>query len=445
MKFHHIIKYSIPAFPAFVGVFTNKSDSILLVKTPTKARFIKYSIFICLIISILSCDNKTEKTETEEHQEAEKDMVELTSAQVKASQIVFGNFERKNLSEVITANGYTKLPPQNQADVSVFMAGIIKSINVIEGQFVKKGQSLATFQSMEYNNLRLEKAKLTEELQQTKVSRDYLMLEFNRQKELSEENVTAKKAFQKVSADLESGKSKIVNIENQIQILEQTIALSGKGNTTNIAIVAPISGYITAVDVKIGSSVAPNTSLFSIVDNSQMHVDLLVYEKDLFKIKVGQIVRFVLTNQGNQEIMGRIFSIGQAFQNETKSVAVHADINNSKAGLISGMYVSALIDIGKNEVNSLPIDAVVKAEGKEFIFIQETQEKHEYKEGEKAQKEDMGVHFKRIEVKTGTTQLGFTQVTPLQEIPAGAKIVTKGSYYLQSSITNAEGDDEHGH
>ena len=95
-----------------------------------------------------------------------------------------------------------------------------------------------------------------------------------------------------------------------------------------------------------------------------MPVDLLVYEKDLFKIKIGQTIRFVLTNRSNQEITGKVFSTGQAFKNETKSVAVHADINNSKASLISGMYVGALIDIGKNDVNTLPMDAVVKAEGK---------------------------------------------------------------------------------
>ena len=71
-----------------------------------------------------------------------------------------------------------------------------------------------------------------------------------------------------------------------------------------------------------------------------------------------------MTNRSNQEITGKVFSTGQAFQNETKSVAVHADINNSKAGLISGMYVSALIDIGKNDVTTLSMDAVVKAEGK---------------------------------------------------------------------------------
>ena len=78
------------------------------------------------------------------------------------------------------------------------MGGIVKTIAVIEGQYVKKGQSLATFQSMEFNNLRLEKAKLTEELQQAKVNKEFLDLDFARQKELSDENVSAKKTFQKV-------------------------------------------------------------------------------------------------------------------------------------------------------------------------------------------------------------------------------------------------------
>ena len=392
-----------------------------------------------------SCNKKVETTQAEEHHDDAKGVVELTPAQVKAAQIIFGNFEKKNLSEVITTNGYTQLPPQNQADVSVFMGGIVKTIAVIEGQYVKKGQSLATFQSMEFNNLRLEKAKLTEELQQAKVNKEFLDLDFARQKELSDENVTAKKTFQKVSSELDLVNNKIKITQQQIEILEQNLLLSGNGNSNTIVITAPISGHITAINVKIGSNISANTSLFSIVDNSEMYVELLVYEKDLFKIKVGQSLRFVLTNQGNKEIIGKIFSIGKAFQKQTKSVAVRADINNKTIGLIPGMYVNALIDIGNSDVNTLPAEAIVKAEGKEFIFIHEAEENHEHAASEKVHEEDTGIHFKRIEVKTGITQLGYVQVTPLEEIPAGAKIVTKGAYYLQSSIANAEGGDEHGH
>ena len=394
----------------------------------------KFLLVIFSLFLFVSCNKKAAETVTEEEHHDETGVVELTPMQVKSAQIVFGIFEKKNLSEVITANGYTKLPPQNQADVSVFLGGIIKTIAVIEGQFVKKGQTLATFQSMEFNNIRLEKAKLTEELQQAKVSKEFLELEFARQKELSDENVTAKKTFQKINTELESIKNKIKNTENQIIILDQNLSLGGNDNASILSIVAPISGYITEVKVKIGSSISANNTLFSIVDNSKMHVDLLVYEKDLFRIKVGQSVRFVLTNQGNQEIIGRIFSVGKAFQNESKSVAVHVDINNSTIGLIPGMYVNALIDIGKNDVETLPIDAIAKAEGKEFIFIQESEEPTENKKDEKH--EDTGIHFKRIEVKTGAAQLGFVQVTLLKEIPANAKIVTKGAFFVNAKLTN---------
>ena len=401
-----------------------------------KFRLVKYVVLLLTAGALLaSCNKKSEETKEEEHHDP-KGVVELTATQVEATQIMFGNFERKNLSEVITANGYTKSPPQNQADVSVFMSGIVRTISVIEGQYVKKGQSIATFQSLEFNNIRLEKAKLTEELLSEKANQDFLELEFARQKELSEQNVTAKKGFQKVSSELQAVTDKIKITKEQIDILDQNLRMGGNANTSVLAITAPISGYITDVKVKIGSSISANSVLFSIVDNSKIHVDLLVYEKDLFKIKEGQNVRFILTNQSNQEILGKIFSVGKAFQNETKSVAVHADINNKNSGLIPGMYVNALIDIGKNDVNTLPVEAVVKSGGKEFIFVSFEDED---------EKEKGNFHFRRIEVKTGTTQLGFVQVTPLEELPEGTKIVIKGTFYLQSTMDSAEGGDEHQH
>lgn len=411
---------------------------------------IKYNIipgaaFVILLLGIASCGSKsTEPTEAIETHSDEKGSVELTKTQVKAAQIVFGSFEKKNLSEVITANGYTKLPPQNQADVSVFVGGIVRTINVIEGKYVKAGQILATYQSLEYNNIRLQKAALMETYQAAAINKSYLELEYARQKELSDENVNAKKTFQKVAADLELERSKITTLQHQMDILEQNLALGGDANAATIAIKAPISGYITAVNIKIGSNIKPDMVLFNIVDNSKMHVDLLVYEKDLFKVKEGQQVRFVLTNQSNKEVLGTIFSIGKAFQNETKSVAVHADIENKSVGLIPGMYVNALIDVGKNEVNTLPIEAVMKAEGKEFIFIREAGEHVESGKSAAKEAEEESVHFERIEVKTGTMQLGFVQVTPLVDIPADAEIVTQGAYYLQSSLDNDEGGD-HGH
>lgn len=384
-------------------------------------------------------DHAGEKTEAahEEGGHEENPMVKevhLNEAQYKTTGLVLGGFEKKNLSEVINANGYTKLPPQNQAQVSVQLPGTIQSIKVIAGQAVKAGQVLATMQSMAYNNLRLEREKLSQELTASQANLEFLRLEFARQKELTDENVNAKKVFQKVSSDLQAEEAKIKTLQNQIAILGQNIEFGGNSQSPTINIVAPISGNITEINVTIGAAAEVGKPLFSIVDNSKMHVDLLVYEKDLFKVRPGQNVRFILTNQDGSEIRGKIFSVGKSFENETKSVAVHADILNERQMLIPGMYVNALVDVGSNSVDALPVDAIIKAEGREFVFVLEEEEKTAE-----------GYHFQRIEVKTGTSQLGYVQTTFLQPIETAKNIVVKGAYYLQSHLTKSEGGGGHEH
>ena len=390
-------------------------------------------------------ETNTEESHSEEKEPTTIKEVELNEAQFKASSIELGTFSDKNLSEVIKANGYTKLPPQNQADVSVFTTGIVKTINVMEGQRVSKGQTIATIESPEFT-------KIQESYLTSKSNLEYLKLEFERQKTLSDEEVNSKKVFQKTKSDYEIERARFNSLQKQLN----TLHISGNGNSTaTVPVIAPISGNITEIYIKIGSNVEAGKPLMNIVDNSKLHVDLLVYEKDLFKVKIGQNVRFVLVNQDNSEVKGKIFSVGKSFENDTKSVAVHADITNNQQKLIPGMYVNALIDVGSNNVKALPTEAIIKADGREFIFVLEEghkEEAHDEKEGhnhedghEHEEAEGKTFHFQRIEVKSGTTQLGYTQVTLLQKIDANAKIVLKGAYYIQSHLIKNEGGGGHAH
>ncbi|WP_294822321.1 efflux RND transporter periplasmic adaptor subunit [uncultured Flavobacterium sp.] len=402
----------------------------------------------------------TEKAAPEKEASANKE-VELNEAQFKAASVELGSFAMKNLSEVVNANGYTELPPQNQADISVLMTGIVKTISIIEGQAVRKGQVLATLESPEFS--RLQESYLT-----TKSNLEFLKLEYERQRTLSEENVNSKKVFQRTKSDYEIEKAKFSSLDKQLS------SLNLSKNTVNgiMNLLAPISGHVTEVNVKIGSNAEVGKPLLSIVDNSKLHVDLMVYEKDLGKVKEGQSIRFVLTNQGNAEVKGRVATISKSFENDTKSVAVHAEIINPGSSLIPGMYVNALIDVGAHEVQALPVDAIVRADGREYIFVLEEgheepshdeqkghghddghihdEEAHDNKEGHAhgdgdAHKEGPTYHFQRIEVKTGTSQLGYVQVTPLQEIGKDTRIVLKGAYYIQSHLVKSEGGGGHAH
>lgn len=349
--------------------------------------------------------------------------VALNEAQFKASKIVLGTFSSKNLTEVINANGYTKLPPQNQADVSVFANAIVKQISIIEGQKVQKGQTLAILESPEFT-------KLHEAYLSSKSNLIFLKQEYRRQETLNEDDINSGKIFQKSKAEYEMELFRNKSLLNQFQLLNIN---PNSSMSASAAVKAPISGFITEIFIKIGSTVEPGKSLMTIVDNSKLHLDLLVYEKDLNKVKPGQSVRFILTNQDNEEIKGTVFNVGKTFESETKSVAVHADISNVDQKLIPGMYVNALIDIDGKKTDALPVEAVVKAEGREFIFILEEIVPDEKSADGKITKEKE-YHFLRIEVKSGTSQLGYVHVDLLEAIPKDAQIVLSGAYYIQSHL-----------
>ena len=76
----------------------------------------------------------------------------------------------------------------------------------------------------------MEKSKLKESLQSAQANKQYLDVEYNRQKELSEENINAKKTFQKVASELELETKKIVNLLEQIEITDQMLILGGTSN-----------------------------------------------------------------------------------------------------------------------------------------------------------------------------------------------------------------------
>ncbi|MBC7845366.1 MAG: efflux RND transporter periplasmic adaptor subunit [Flavobacterium sp.] len=399
---------------------------------------IKIKTTLLLLVSCLlfltSCgEKKTEEADYEE--EKSENEVALTAVQFKTVGIETGSVENRNLNLVIKANGYTAVPPQNMANISTLIGGTVKDILVLEGTYVNKGKVLATIQNLEV-------VEMQEDYNSAVANIEYLQLEYNRQKTLSDEDVNPRKVLQEVKAKLAVERARAKSAKNKLQ------ALNMSTNGSNLVpIVSPISGYVGKISIAKGAFAETGITLFEVVDNSQMHLDLNVYEKDLGSISVGQTIDFILTNQGNKSIKGKIFGINKSFSNESKTVAVHAKINPADSkDLISGMYVSANINITNATVPALPKDAIVKNGDKYFVYIQEAQatnkktEAHSEEEaGEEGHNE---VHFIAIEVIPGTTDLGYTEVKFVEEIPADAKIVIKGAFYLLSAM---KGDGEHEH
>ncbi len=385
-----------------------------------------FLIILTLLFAITSCKNKVAETKAEpatKDTTAAKDEpaateVVLTDEQIKAIGLETGSIEQRNLKSTIKVNGKLMLPPQNQAQVSILTGGIVKTINVTEGTFVRQGQILATI----VNN---EVIQLQQDYLENKSQLIYLYAEVKRQKDLQEDRINATKTLQQVQNELGIAQAKQKGLQTKLQLQGINAANISTTNFTNrIAVTAPISGFIHHINLTMGKFADANTILFDIVDNRFLHLDLTLFEKDISKVKIGNKVVFTDANDASHTHPATIFALNKSFEDNQQAILAHAKIEGVTETLLPGMYVEARIQIDDYKTNALPNDAVVSNGDDHYIYVEISKN-----------------HYKQIAVKIGVSDLGFTEILPLEEIPAGAKIVTKGAYYLLSQLTKGSGEE----
>ena len=377
--------------------------------------------------------NREEGNSEINHQE---NVVSLTTLQMKAIDLKLGKIEKHNLSTTVKSNGRTKLPPQNKANVSTLVGGAVKNVFVIEGDFVKKGQTLATLQHPDIVDMQQQYLENVNSL-------EFLEQDYRRKKKLFEEKVGSGKDYQKALSVYNSAKSTANGLKVKLQMLGINIRSLEQGNISPaINIISPINGYVRFVEINIGSFAEPNRDMFEIVDNSNIHVDLLVYEKDIHKIKNGQEVHFTISNIHGRELKGTIFSVGRAYENEARAITVHADIENAEGNIIPGMYVNANIMVDSATTNALPEEALATEGEKHFIFIKTEAEKHkDAKDDEHGHNEDEKWYFEKTEVIPGIRNNGFVEIKLLTPISENAEIAINAAYYLLAEMGKGETEE----
>lgn len=417
------------------------------------------TIIFTSLFSFVSCGGngnaepaKTEAVKPEEKQETKSlNTATLTDEQIKSIGIELGTIEEKQLTASLKANGVLKVPNQNKASINSVYSGVIKSLLVQPGNTVRRGQTIATIANPEFIQAQSQYLSVTAKISLAE-------LEVKRQKELNAGNAGALKNLQFAETELRTLRTAKSTLQQQIQLMGINPSMLSNGKLVSVlSIVSPISGVVSNVMVKMGSYVDLTTAVAEIVDNSQLHLDLFVYEKDLPKLKNNQTIHFTVTNNPGKEYDAQIYSLGSSFEGESKAITVHAMVKGDKTGLIDGMNITAAISLDKATVPAVPNDAIVTVAGQDYIFVltenhaesehpktnskdssqQSTLDTLKHKEGEKAE-EANGKTFERIPVAKGTTDVGYTEITLLREIPKGAKIVTKGAFFVSAKMTNFE-------
>jgi len=409
-----------------------------------------YSLLLmAFFTTLIACGNK-EKTENIEDpkvqsKEAESTIASLSTEQIKTVDIQYGSIEQKQLSATLKVNGALRVPNNYKANVTSLYGGVIKTINVQSGDFVKKGQLIATIANPQFIQLQEEYLSTTSKI-------IFAEQEVARQKELNEGNAGALKNYQSANAELKSMRTRRASLQQQIQLMGiNPNSLNNSNLRSALSVTSPISGTISNVFSNIGSYVDVSSPLAEIVDNSQLHLDLNIFEKDLPLIKIGQIIHFRITNNSGEDYNAKVYSIGAAFENESKSIPIHATVQGNKSGLIDGMNITAIVSLNDVTTTAIPNEAIVSTDGKDYIFVViNNQAAEEKPEGAKVKNENVAkskiketenVNFEKIEVAKGVSNMGYTAITLVKDLPANAKIVIKGAFFVNAKLTN-KGEEE---
>lgn len=371
--------------------------------------------------------------------ETEPTIAALTDEQINTVGIIFGKVEQKQLTATLKANGALRVPNNNKANATSLYGGVIKSIHVQVGSFVKSGQVIATIVNPQFIQLQEEYLTVSSKIQ-------YAEQELSRQKLLNDGNAGALKNYQSANAELKILNTRKASLQEQIQLMGiNPTTVNNTNLRTALVVKSPISGTISNVFSKIGSYVDVSSPVVEIVDNTQLHLDLNIFEKDLPILKVGQVIHFTLTNNPIHEYDAKIYSIGSSFENDSKTIPIHCTVQGNKTGLIDGMNITAIVSLNNVTTNAVPNDAIVDANGKSYIFMitsKKPDEHHDEDEHSHAASEikkssnEKTTNFERIEVVKGVSNVGYTAITPISNLPSNAQIITKGAFFVNAKLTN---------
>jgi len=388
----------------------------------SKYLFIIKLFFSILAVTLISCNGEIKTAEKEEEAEnLPEDIVEMRLDQQKLANIETGSIELRSINGTLKVSGLVTVAPQNFASICMPMGGFVKNTSFLPGNTVAKGQILALIENQDFIDIQQNYLEARNKL-------EFAEADFKRHSELYKNDVYSQQNLDEVSTNYK-------NLKAQVNALKQKLFLIGI-NPANlheddisgtVPIVSPINGYIKTVNVNIGKYISPSDVMFEIVNTERLLLELTLFEKDADKVVAGQKIRFFINNETEQH-EAVIYQTGKGISND-KTFKVYATVSGICKNIMPGMYVNAVIETSGNSVTSLPADAIVSFDDKDYIFVYEK---------DKMESGNSFTEYRMIEVHKGVTDGGFSEVQLPENFDVKAsKVVVKGAYNLLSAKKNA--------
>lgn len=277
-------------------------------------------VSVCVALMVLSCEGK--------QQQSVSSVVDVKTAVV-------------NISPSPTTKSYVGTVEESESSQLSFASmGTVSIVLVAEGDFVRKGQTMAM-------------------LDQTTLRNTYYMAKSTLRQ--------AQDAYKRMSMLYKKGslpEIKYIEIQTKLAQAESSERIARK-NLTDGVLRAPFSGYVAEKMVDAGSNVVMGMGCFKLVKIDKVKVKISVPENEIANIRKGQTVNMSVSALGGKMFSGSVSEKGVQANPLSHTYDVKVELNNVNHELLPGMVANVEVSRGCGTKNIvIPQEAVlVDADG----------------------------------------------------------------------------------
>jgi len=202
-----------------------------------------------------------------------------------------------------------------------------------------------------------------------------------------------------------------VNLANASVSSAQASVTSAGNAHGNTNVTSPINGYVTALNVSVGSMASPGVAAAVVVDVSSLEINTSVSEYLAFRLTVGTPVEIRVATLGDRVHTGTIAAISPAPVAGGLTFPVRISVDNDNGYLMAGMFAEIhLIADERDMVVAVPSDTIVMRAGRTIVVVLDNNDIPEFRE-----------------VTIGIDNGDYAEV--LSGLSVGERIVTTGQHF----------------
>lgn len=309
--------------------------------------------------------------------------------------------------------------PDMIAMVSPLIEGRVASVLVSQGDAVRKGQVLATFESMQLGEMAAEHVRAQSEAVTT-------ASEYERIKGLHDGQVTSEKQLLAARNAMTSAQAAATAARVKLQaagLSDEEIMALERGGRPLLALRAPIAGLVAERHAAVGQHAAAGDRLFELIALGSVTVEGNVFEADLAVVRSGQEAVFTTNAWPGVTFTGRVSSMSASLDAATNALAVYCTVANGGMKLRPNQHGRLAIRTETSaRVLHVPVDAIAYDGSDTYVFVRTSDSSYVYRHVE------TGMEFDgRREIRSGVAR--------------GEQVVSKGVFQLKSQLKLA-GEEE---